>query len=210
MDFCREFLDRGERISGGVGLESAESYEQWLRKETVPHYGRVKEAVFLAEDETGRLVGISDIRLQSNDFIRNFAGQVGYSVRPSCRGRGYATDILALILQKARKLGFTELLITCNQPNLASARMIEKKRGHPAGNCSSPGFSRCPAVPHLAVPRLYINKDGHSLVSIFVYIEGLHLRKISSSSSIPTGQKPSFCSSETEAVFCGRTPALIV
>ena len=209
MDFCREFLDRGERISGGVGLESAESYEQWLRKETVPHYGRVKEAVFLAEDETGRLVGISDIRLQSNDFIRNFAGQVGYSVRPSCRGRGYATDILALILQKARKLGFTELLITCNQPNLASARVIEKT----GASCRKLFLTRVfpmSAVPHLAVPRLYTNKDGHQKVSIFVYIEGLHLRKISSSSSIPTGQKPSFCSSETEAVFCGRTPALIV
>lgn len=99
MDFRQEFLNRGERISGGVGLESAKVYERWLRHEYVPHYGVVKEIVFLAIGDLNHIVGISDIRLQENEFILHFAGQIGYSVRPSERGKGHSTETLKLTLK---------------------------------------------------------------------------------------------------------------
>ncbi len=140
MSFRQEFLDCNERISGGVGLEKAESYEQWLRGETIPHYGKVKEMVFLAEDEQGEIVGVSDIRMEENDFIRNFAGQIGYSIRPSRRGKGYATQLLHLTLQQAQKQGFPQVLVTCNQPNQASARVIEKNGGVLQEVVAHPGY----------------------------------------------------------------------
>lgn len=88
MDFRQEFLDSKERISGSAGLEQADSYEKWLQHEYTPHYGKVAESIFLASDEDNYLVGISDIRLQMNDFIERYAGQIGYSVRPSQRKKG--------------------------------------------------------------------------------------------------------------------------
>ena len=94
--FREEFLKAKEKISGGVGLEQAENYEDWLGHKYIPHYGSVDKAVFLAFDSVGKLVGISDIRLGTNDFIQTFAGQIGYSVRPSQRKRGYASEILKL------------------------------------------------------------------------------------------------------------------
>ena len=140
MDFRNEFLDRGERVSGGAGLEGAEDYERWLNGEYTPHYGKVEEAVFLAKDENGGIVGISDVRLGTNDFILQFAGQIGYSVRPSRRGRRYASEILRLTLEEAKKLGFDKILVTCNEPNLASARVIEKNNGTLEKIVPHPGF----------------------------------------------------------------------
>ncbi len=129
MEFREEFLNTNERISGGVGLELADSYEDWLEHRYIPHYGMVEELIFLSLNQQNQLIGISDIRLQSNDFIQNFAGQIGYSVRPSQRNRGYASEILNLTLQQAELIGFKKILITCNEPNIASAKVIEKNGG---------------------------------------------------------------------------------
>ena len=140
MDFREEFLKAKEKISGGVGLEQAENYEDWLGHKYIPHYGSVDEAVFLAFDSVGKLVGISDIRLGTNDFIQTFAGQIGYSVRPSQRKRGYASEILKLTLIEAAKCGLSKILITCNEPNIASAKVIEKNGGVLEKIIPHPGF----------------------------------------------------------------------
>lgn len=137
MNFRKKF---DGRISGSIGLEDADSYEKWLNHEYVPHYGKVKERVYLAINENKKIVGIADIRLESNDFIRNFAGQIGYSVAPEERGKGYATEILKLILSKAKELGFTKVLVTCNVSNTASAKVIEKNGGILEKIVPHPGF----------------------------------------------------------------------
>lgn len=140
MSFRKEFLDAGERVSGGAGLEQAENYEDWLCGRCAPHYGKVSEKVFLAFNDQGILVGISDLRLGTNDFIEKYAGRVGYSVRPSQRGKGYATEILRLTLKEAVKCGFHQVLITCNAPNAASAKVIEKNGGELESTVPHPGF----------------------------------------------------------------------
>lgn len=140
MDFREEFLRAKERISGGIGLVQAENYEDWLAHKYIPHYGLVDEAVFLAFDNNDYLIGISDIRLGTNDFIQTFAGQIGYSVRPSQRGKGYASEILKLTLIEAAKCDLSKILITCNEPNIASAKVIEKNGGVLEKIIPHPGF----------------------------------------------------------------------
>lgn len=140
MNFREEFLKAKERISGGAGLEQADNYEDWLEHKYVPHYGLVDEAVFLAFDSDRKLVGISDIRLGTNDFIQTYAGQIGYSVRPSQRRKGHASEILRLTLGYAPQYGLQKILITCNEPNIASARIIEKNGGVLEKIIPHPGF----------------------------------------------------------------------
>ena len=54
---------------------------------------------------------------------------MAYSVRPSERGKGYATEILRQALDRARKLGIDRVRMTCDVTNAASARVIEKNGG---------------------------------------------------------------------------------
>lgn len=129
VDFRNETVTSVKRISGGVGLECAEDIQKWLDHEYAPHYGKVREMIFLAFNEFDKMVGIADLRLEQNEFISNFAGQIGYTVRPSERGHGYATEILKEVVKQADALGMRNVLVTCNEDNLASARVIEKAGG---------------------------------------------------------------------------------
>lgn len=56
-------------------------------------------------------------------------GHVGYNIRPSLRGRGYATRQLALLVAEARRLGLPGLFVPVRADNAASIRVIEKNGG---------------------------------------------------------------------------------
>jgi predicted acetyltransferase len=60
-------------------------------------------------------------------------GHIGYEIRPSARGRGHATAMLAAALPLVAKLGVTKALIDCDPANLASRRVIEKNGGEFGG-----------------------------------------------------------------------------
>lgn len=139
-EFRKETLTVETRISGGVGLEQAKDLAKWLKGEYVPHYGKVKEEIFLAFNEEKAMVGICDIRLEKNDFIEKYAGQIGYTVRPSERRKGYATEILKEAVKKADELGMKNLLVTCNENNTASSKVIENAKGKLESIIPHPGY----------------------------------------------------------------------
>lgn len=76
-----------------------------------------------------RFVGRISIRHELNDALRAFGGHIGYDTVPSFRGRGVATEMLRQALPVARGLGLTEVLVTCDETNAASIRVIEKNGG---------------------------------------------------------------------------------
>ena len=75
------------------------------------------------------ILGTLRLRHRLNENLREVGGHIGYSIRPSERGKGYATRMLSMALPKARRLGLSRVLITCDQNNHASARVIEKNGG---------------------------------------------------------------------------------
>ncbi len=130
-----EFLTHGEHMHGGVGLHDSETIEHWLlacsenQDERTVHKGRVPNTVFLALDENERLVGMINIRHRLNDYYEKYGGHIGYGVRPSERGKGYAKQMLAFALVEASKLGLEKVLITCSTHNVASAKTIRHNGG---------------------------------------------------------------------------------
>jgi len=50
-------------------------------------------------------------------------------VRPSCRGKGYGTSILALTLAEGRRFGIERFLLTVRSDNTASIKVIEANGG---------------------------------------------------------------------------------
>jgi len=61
--------------------------------------------------------------------LERLHGHTGYEIRPSQRGRGYGTAILKLALPKAKEIGLNRVLLTCDETNIASRKIIEKNGG---------------------------------------------------------------------------------
>jgi len=133
LDFRQEFFNHGEDgIDGGAGLCKAPSYAFWLEVvEDAPtrvHEKWVPSSTYFAVD-SGKIVGIVDIRHRLNDHLINVGGHIGYSVRPAERRKGYATEILRLALEKCREMGIKSVLVTCNSDNIGSEKAILKNGG---------------------------------------------------------------------------------
>lgn len=80
--------------------------------------------------EGDRFLGSLHIRHHLNENLEKVGGHVGYAVRPSARGQGHASAILAAGLDYIRAhLPLQRVLLTVNSQNTASIRVIEKNGG---------------------------------------------------------------------------------
>ena len=86
--------------------------------------GEVTTSTFWLIDNK-EVVGVVRIRHQ----LIESDGHIGYDISPDCRNRGYGFQILKLALEKARKIGIEEVILTCSVDNTASKKIIEKNNG---------------------------------------------------------------------------------
>jgi predicted acetyltransferase len=98
------------------------------RNETKFDEGDVPESIlWLVQDKT--YIGRINLRHRLNDNLRRIGGNLGYDIRPSMRKRGYGDLICRLGLDEARKLGLQRVLLTCDEDNPASRKIIEANGG---------------------------------------------------------------------------------
>jgi predicted acetyltransferase len=74
-------------------------------------------------------VGYGKLRHRLNDHLRKRGGHIGYTIRPSQRGKGYGRIMLQELLKEAKILGIRDALLTCDEANAASRRIIEANGG---------------------------------------------------------------------------------
>ena len=86
--------------------------------------GYVPETVYWLV-ENSKFIGRASIRHRLTRHLRLIGGHIGYEVRPSERKKGYGKKILELALQQAKKLGIKKALVTCDETNIASRKIIE-------------------------------------------------------------------------------------
>ncbi|WP_327167237.1 GNAT family N-acetyltransferase [Streptomyces subrutilus] len=134
-----EWGDEPRMDGAGLGydddVESADGFAAWVGRlraygdRTLPvEQGRVHATYWwIADGDT--FLGAIDLRHYLNGFLLDAGGHIGYSVRPSARGRGLATRALAEVLYEARLLGMDRVLLTCDPDNTASMRTIERGGG---------------------------------------------------------------------------------
>lgn len=79
--------------------------------------------------ENGAVLGVYNFRHRLSVALESFGGHVGYSVRPSARGRGVASALLLDARRLGHGLGLPSLLVTCGDENHPSRRVIEKNGG---------------------------------------------------------------------------------
>lgn len=125
-------------IAGTADLYFATSIEEWLHQlkrdesyaTVMPN--RAPALQFIAIDPTSKeIVGMLNFRKSLTTYLENFGGHIGYSIAPNKRRLGYGTEMLrqALLLSKLPEFNLTRVLITCNESNLGSAKVIENNGG---------------------------------------------------------------------------------
>jgi len=79
--------------------------------------------------DNGEYIGRVSVRHLLNDNLLNIGGHIGYDIRPSQRHKGYGKKILELALPKAKELDIIRVLVTCDETNEASRKIIEANGG---------------------------------------------------------------------------------
>jgi predicted acetyltransferase len=79
--------------------------------------------------ENDEWIGKLTLRTTINARYLHAGGHIGYEIRPSKRRRGYGTILLRMGLELARKRGLQRVLLTCDETNLGSRKVIENNGG---------------------------------------------------------------------------------
>ena len=79
--------------------------------------------------DNGEFIGRVSIRHRLTEKLLIEGGHIGYDIRPSKRKMGYGKKILALSLSKAKELVIKKVLVTCNENNIGSKKIIEANGG---------------------------------------------------------------------------------
>jgi len=137
LEAQNEFLAEPKRILSDHAdfFPEKETVDQFINRITgyaqglnLPQEDWVPETIlWLIDNET--FIGKVSIRHRLTEYLRQFGGNIGYEIRPTKRKMGYGSLILKLGLIEAKKLGISDVLITCNATNMGSKRIIEKNGG---------------------------------------------------------------------------------
>ena len=131
IKYKEESLKENLLINGAAGLDNFSSIEDWLEElnkrsceDTVPK-GLVPSSTYLGvREKDNYIVGMIDIRHYLNEYLTQVGGNIGYSVRKTERNKGYAKQMLKLVLEKCKELKIKKVLITCDEDNIASEKVI--------------------------------------------------------------------------------------
>lgn len=139
IEYISEFYEYGSEINGSGSLDrylKESTYEEWLKKlvrdmdvANTPASRAPALTYFYVREEDERIVGMVNLRLALNDYLRSEGGHIGYSIRPTERRRHYGTDMLSAALKVYDAIGIREVLVSCDKTNIASAGVIKNCGG---------------------------------------------------------------------------------
>lgn len=130
LEMMAEFEREQSAHDGGFWNPDNFVYEEWLEENLQAEAGLnipenwVPAIQLVSFDEAGQALGFLNLRLRLNDYLLEKGGHIGYSIRPSERGKGYAKESLRQGLQVAKDKNIHRALVTCSIKNPASRAVI--------------------------------------------------------------------------------------
>jgi predicted acetyltransferase len=146
QEYRQEFLDAGDSMDGCGSLRRIADPMEYIKKckdyerpETLPEGLVIATQFLFIRESDNRLVGMIQVRHYFNDYLSKYGGNIGYSIRPSERQKGYAKAMLAAVLPFCREIKLEKILITCNDNNIASEKTILSNGGIYESTVYEPG-----------------------------------------------------------------------
>lgn len=140
IKYKQEYLDALEESKGETSdtqlnkPDENQSFEEFVQQFIDNEIGKnlpkgwVPATMFWLIDNE-EVIGRTHIRHELNDYLFKHGGHIGYYIRPSKRNMGYGKKILELSLLEAKKLGLKKVLVTCDDDNMGSQKIIEANGG---------------------------------------------------------------------------------
>ena len=133
--FIQEFLKRNEPLIPVILERDANDFGALVHRLRLDAEGvdlpegYVPASTFWLVDAHKTLIGVAHFRHSLNAALSYEGGHIGYGVRPTQRNKGYGKIMLKLLLERAKTMGLTRVLLTCDKSNIASARVIHCNGG---------------------------------------------------------------------------------
>lgn len=133
IDYVNEWKDE-VMVPSSCDLRG-KSFEKWLKQNIAYRYEAnvpsfmVSATTFLLVDDNNYIIGAIDFRHRLNDSLRMLGGHIGYGIRPSKRGQGYAKIMLKMLLDLIKQKGYQRVMISCLKSNEPSRRTILSQGG---------------------------------------------------------------------------------
>lgn len=115
-------------------LLSIENFKQWLikivniSKGIGLSEGHVPETIYwIIYNEN--VVGIGRLRHYLNNHLLQHGGNIGYGISSAYRGKGIGKKALSLLVEESKKYDQEKVLLTVDEGNIASRKIIEDNGG---------------------------------------------------------------------------------
>lgn len=104
-------------------------YTSALADEHTPRPSGWVEGTYRWMVDEDTVVGRISLRHTLTPWLLEVGGHIGYAVRPSARRRGHATAALRMMRDVAAERGIDPVLVTCDDDNVGSRKVIEANAG---------------------------------------------------------------------------------
>ncbi len=155
VGFIREFYEYGSDINGSGGLHRfLDNYEGWLDKLNEDYLREPNEekvparTYFLIRKSDSKIVGMINIRLALNEKLSRYGGHIGFSIRPTERGKGYNKINLYLGLKVCDRYGIDTVFLDADLNNPASWKTMEALGGERIREYYDDKYAHCTVVDY--------------------------------------------------------------
>lgn len=136
LDYLEENLKYNSDFNGTGSMDRCledTTYEEWLleleKRKDIEYVNQINRCLsktfFVVRESDNKIVGMINIRYNiSKEKLESWASHIGYGIRPTERGKGYAKIALYLGLLEEKKLGEKRILLTCDVNNIGSNKTI--------------------------------------------------------------------------------------